>query len=44
MASIRPSILAGSSSLGRDDVVFDDDDVRQLLKEAIEREGIQPLS
>lgn len=36
-----PRLLARSSRLVRSDVVFDDDDVRQLLKEAIKREGSQ---
>jgi hypothetical protein len=34
-------LLARSSELGRNAVVFDDNDVLQLLREAVEREGNQ---
>ena len=37
----EPRLLARSSDLGRNAVVFDDSDVLQMLREAVEREGNQ---
>jgi hypothetical protein len=37
----EPGLLARSGELGRNAVVFDDNDVLQMLREAVEREGNQ---